>query len=285
MGEAPSHNQDLEVAYDARGTVAPEHLDLMLQAYRSMSEGAVRGLPAVTEVAYDPFSAERLDIFGAPGGGLRPVVLAIHGGYWRALSRRDASFMAAVLDGYGIATVSVDYTLAPQVGLDEIVRQVRTAVAWVHDHGSRYGLDSNRIVVVGSSAGAHLAAMTAVRGWQCELGLQDDVVKGCLVISGLFDLRPLVHTSANGWLGLNDGTARALSPALLSPADVPTRVLLAAHEATGFQAQSAMFDRLRNPTSPTLQVIANRNHFDVFLDLADDSSVATTTLLGLVEQS
>ncbi|UKD57168.1 MULTISPECIES: alpha/beta hydrolase [Amycolatopsis] len=266
--------------YSAQATVTAAEFDAAMARYRSASESATARLNGVAGLAFDPLSDERLDVWGISPGQLRPVVLAIHGGYWRMLSRHDTAFMARVLSDAGIATVAPDYTLAPAAPLEEIVRQVRAAVAWVHHHGAEHGLDRERIHVVGSSAGGHLTAMTAVAGWQRAAGLPEDVVKGAMTISGLFDVRPLVDSFANAWLTLDSTRAEALSPILAQPGAAPLHVAVAEHEAAGFHRQSKAF-HAHWPAAGPLTVVPGRNHFDVFLDLADPRSALSQALVRL----
>ncbi|WP_409464782.1 alpha/beta hydrolase [Amycolatopsis sp. GA6-003] len=265
--------------YSAQATVTKAEFDAVMARYRSASEAATTGLDGTADLAFDPLSDERLDVWGTSTGQLRPVVLAVHGGYWRMLSRHDTAFMARVQADAGIATVVPDYTLAPAAPLEEIVRQVRAAVAWVYHHGAEHGLDPERIHVVGSSAGGHLAAMTAVAGWQRAAGLPGDVVKGAMTISGLFDLRPLVGSFANAWLTLDLTRAEALSPISLPPGTAPLHVAVAEHEAAGFHRQSKAF-HAHWPTS-SWSLVPGRNHYDVFLDLADPASALSQALVGL----
>lgn len=274
----------IDAAYSARSTVSEAAFEDIMAQYRAESDRAVAGLDGYRDIRYDPDSGEGLDVWGTVPGVLRPVVIAIHGGYWRMLSRHDTAFMAGVLARRGIATVTVDYSLAPHARLEEIVRQVRAAVAWVYRHGERHGLDRDRIFVVGSSAGGHLAAMTAVAGWQADLGLPEDVVKGAMAISGLYDLRPLVESFANEWLFLDEARAAALSPMLIATPEGPSLVVAVAEkEATGFHTQSEQFHSMWTKEHDSeLIVVPERNHFDVFLDLADPDATLTRRLVQLV---
>ncbi|MDN5892404.1 MAG: alpha/beta hydrolase [Nocardioides sp.] len=281
---SPSRDET-DTAYGARATVSDAEFDSTIERYRTTSDEAIATMKGAREIRFDPGSDERLDVWGAGDRDLRPVVVAVHGGYWRMLSRHDTAFMARALDAAGTATVPIDYTLAPEASLEEIVRQVRAAIAWVHRNGAEHGLDPDRIHVVGSSAGAHLAAMTALAGWQEELGLPPDVVKGALTISGLFDLRPLVDSFANEWLGLDQERAAALSPALAPVGPARMSVALAADEASGFREQSRDFHRRWQAHGATYDVVPGRNHFDVFLDLADPDSTLFHRLLQFVDVS
>ncbi|MBM4556279.1 alpha/beta hydrolase fold domain-containing protein [Rhodococcus hoagii] len=272
----------IDVDYNVRNTVSPELFDATVEEYRQRSRETVDGLDGFADVRFDPDSTERLDVWGV-GGALRPVFVAIHGGYWRALSRHHTAFMAGMLADAGIATVAVDYGLAPHTPLEEIVRQVRAAVAWVYHHGAEHGLDRNRIVVGGSSAGGHLTATTMVSGWQAEFGLPDDVVRAAMPISGLFDIRPLVDSFANEWLGLDDSRASALSPMLQTDRVGPHAVVaVAEHDGVGFLEQSRKFhEAWARRSESELLVVPDRNHYDIFLDLAEPDSALGRALLGL----
>ncbi|AVP66919.1 alpha/beta hydrolase fold domain-containing protein [Rhodococcus hoagii] len=272
----------IDVDYNVRNTVSPELFDATVEEYRQRSRETVDGLDGFADVRFDPDSTERLDVWGV-GGALRPVFVAIHGGYWRALSRHHTAFMAGMLADAGIATVAVDYGLAPHTPLEEIVRQVRAAVAWVYHHGAEHGLDRNRIVVGGSSAGGHLTATTMVSGWQAEFGLPDDVVRAAMPISGLFDIRPLVDSFANEWLGLDDSRASALSPMLQTDRVGPRAVVaVAEHDGVGFLEQSRKFhEAWARRSESELLVVPDRNHYDIFLDLAEPDSALGRALLGL----
>lgn len=272
----------IDVDYNVRNTVSPELFDATVEEYRQRSRETVDGLDGFADVRFDPDSTERLDVWGV-GGALRPVFVAIHGGYWRALSRHHTAFMAGMLADAGIATVAVDYGLAPHTPLEEIVRQVRAAVAWVYHHGAEHGLDRNRIVVGGSSAGGHLTATTMVSGWQAEFGIPDDVVRAAMPISGLFDIRPLVDSFANEWLGLDDSRASALSPMLQTDRVGPRAVVaVAEHDGVGFLEQSRKFhEAWARRSESELLVVPDRNHYDLFLDLAEPDSALGRALLGL----
>lgn len=272
----------IDADYNVRNTVSPELFDATVEEYRRRSRETVDGLEGFADLRFDPDSTERLDVWGT-GPGLRPVFVAVHGGYWRALSRHHTAFMARMLDAAGIATVAVDYGLAPHTPLEEIVRQVRAAVAWVYHHGAEHGLDRDRIVVGGSSAGGHLTATTMVSGWQADFGLPDDVVRAAMPISGLFDIRPLVNSFANEWLGLDDTRASALSPMLQTDRVGPRAVVaVAEHDGVGFLEQSRMFHSAWARRSESeLLVVPDRNHYDIFLDLAEPESALSRALLGL----
>jgi acetyl esterase/lipase len=127
-----------------------------------------RGVVAYTDLVYrrDGDHRARLDIYAragpVPARG-RPAVLAIHGGGWRGGSKHDYGPMAGALVEHGYVVVAVDYRLsrpgAPSWPANR--DDLRAAVRWVRGHAAAYGVDPNRIAVMGASAGGHLAALIA----------------------------------------------------------------------------------------------------------------------------
>ncbi|TYB39401.1 alpha/beta hydrolase [Actinomadura chibensis] len=274
-------DEELDVAYNVRRKAGEELFARHMRQYRDLSARAVDGLPGSPGIVYDDASGERLDVWGTGDGEPRPVFVFLHGGYWMALSRAESSFMARGLHEQGVATVVPDYTLAPKATLEEIVRQVRAAVAWVYRNGAEHGLDPDRIVVGGSSAGGHLTGMTMVGGWQEPLGLPGDVVKAALPVSGLFDIRPITRVYVNEYVRLDEARAAALSPALL-PADrrCPAVFAAAEHDGAGFLDQSRRFHARWG--AGDLMIVPDRDHFDVVLDLGDAGSALGGALADLV---
>ncbi|MFC4913614.1 alpha/beta hydrolase [Actinomadura gamaensis] len=273
-------DEQLDVAYNVRRKAGPERFEALMKRYRADSDAAVAGLPGTPGIRYDQTSGERLDVWGTEDGELRPVFVFLHGGYWMAGAKEDTAFMARMLHGRGVATVVPDYTLTPKVTVEEIVRQARAAVAWVWHHGREHGLDPDRIVVGGSSAGGHLTGMTMVEGWQEELGLPADVVKAAMPFSGLFDLRPILRVYVNENARLDLESATRLSPAFL-PAGrrCPAVFAVGSEDGSGFLDQSRRFQPYWG--NGPLLVADGRDHFDVVLDLEDPDTEVSRALLGL----
>jgi len=283
--EAGWPRERLDRDYNARATIPVAAYEAEMLRYRAMSDAARESHATHLDVVYDEESGQALDIFGTAAGELRPVFVFIHGGYWRALSKRDSAFMAGMLAKHGIASVAVDYRLAPETSLTEIVREVRAAIAFLSKNGRTYGLDPDRIFVGGSSAGGHLTGTVIAGGWQKDFGVPDDVVKGALPVSGLFHLGPIAKSYVQDWMRLDDAAVGALSPAETLPErGCPIVVAYAAGEADGFKRQSVDYDRQWREAgfSSELIEVQRRNHFDVILDLADEDTELSRALLRLI---
>ena len=198
-------------------------------------------LPCTLDVRFGPTLDETLDIFPAAHPGA-PVLVFVHGGYWRLLSSKEFSLVARGPHAHAITVVVTNYSLCPKVTIAEITRQSRAALAWMYHNIERYNGDPNRLFVAGHSAGGHQVGMLAITDWVGEYGLPADIIKGGLPISGLFDLRPFRHCWLQPKLQLDADLIERQSPLLHIPrAAPPLWVTLGGDESAEFHRQSADF--------------------------------------------
>ncbi|WMD18747.1 alpha/beta hydrolase [Achromobacter seleniivolatilans] len=286
----------LDVQYNARATV-PDILPI-LKKYADDSATARQSLDCALDVPFGDHPDELLDIFpaacatpAASGTANAPVFVFIHGGYWRLLSKSDSSGMAPAFTQAGAVVVSVNYSLAPAVTLDRIVDQNRRALAWIHRHIAEYGGDPKRIHICGSSAGGHLVGALLSSGWHASYEVPHDVIRGAAPLSGLFDLRPLVHTHINEWMRLNEASAIRNSPALQLPqTGCPLVVSYGESETAEFKRQSDDYlAAWRERGFPGQYVpMPGTNHYDIVLTLNDPDSPLTRAIfeqMGLAPAS
>jgi arylformamidase len=236
-------------------------------------------------VRFGPTRDERLDIYRAAGNGPRPVLIFIHGGYWRAFSAADFALVAPGPLAHGIDVVLTDYSLAPKVSIDEITRQSRAAVAWVHEHAAAWGGDPHRIFVAGHSAGGHQAAMVLATDWAGEYGLPADTVAGGVPLSGIFDLRPLAYSYLAPALQLSRRTIETQSPLLFDVPPGPPRIVAwGGGETSEFVRQSrdyAAHCRASGIDARELS-LGDDDHFDAVLELNDPDSELTAATAALI---
>lgn len=226
------------------------------------------------DLAYGHGSGETLDIFPAesqPGGASAPVLVFIHGGYWRSLDKADHAFLAPAFVKQGACVVVPNYALCPTVTIPDITLQMVKALAWVYRHIATYGGDPHRITVVGHSAGGHLAAMLLTCQWPAyRPGLPPALVKNALSISGLYDLEPLRHTPfLADSLRLTPAQVKKASPALLpAPAAQQDRGVLytvaGGDESSEFLRQNQMIQQVwGQDVVPVCEALPGLNHFSV----------------------
>lgn len=282
--------------YDATALWAQYNVEATvpsLDDYRLANEAKTaemkEALECHADLAYGASPMEVLDLFpvenAANGAGV-PLFVFIHGGYWHRGSKNAAGFMAKTFVEKGVALASVDYDLAPDVDLDEIVRQARASVVWLASQAEEYGIDRERIYVGGTSAGGHLAAMVAAGGWHEDAWVADDLVKGVITISGLFDLEPLLEIEPNSWLKLDREGAQRNSPVHMPLAmEMPVVIGYGADETDEFRRQSDAYAEALRGRGAQCSVfeITDHNHFSIAQTLAEPDSVLSKQILGMIE--
>ncbi len=224
------------------------------------------------DIAYGDGVGETLDVFPAATPGA-PVLIFIHGGYWRSLDKSDFSFIAPALNAAGATVVVPNYALCPAVGIEHIALKLTQAVAWVCRHGAAYGADASRLGVVGHSAGGHLATMLLSCRWK---DVADDLpaqpLAGALSISGLYDLEPLRHVpSLIADLQLTPAAVKRLSPAFFSrPKGGKLYTTVGLDESDEFLRQNALIRDVWGPTAvPVCETLPGVDHFSILEGLVE----------------
>jgi len=261
---------DLEAEYNNRARV-PDHPAVMAR-WRETAEAARAAHPPV-EIAYGKGEREVMDLFDAGPGA--PLAVFLHGGYWQALDKSWFSGIAPAFLTHGVSLSVPSYDLAPNVRLGVILRQVREAMENIR---ARTGA---RPVVFGHSAGGHMAAGM----------LSEGRASAAVAISGVFDLRPLIPTSLNMALDLDEREAAALSPIFWpvpngsTPGGTILDCIVGGDESPEFLRQSRMMaDHWgANGVETRFEALPGLNHFTVLNPLFDPDSTLVQRIAGLAK--
>ncbi len=255
---------DLEAEYNNRARV-PEHPAII--AGWAADSAAYREAKPPRVVRYGDGERHTFDLFET---GTGPAAMFIHGGYWQALDKSFFSHMARGLNALGVSVAVPSYDLCPNVRIGDIVEQMRSACAALHRETNA------PIVVSGHSAGGHLAA--------CLLATEAHV-PAAYALSGLFELKPLVPTSLNGALRLDNDEAEALSPLTWpAPEGKTLDAVVGGAESSEYLRQSASIVEAwgADGVDTRYEAIAGANHFTVIAPLADANSAMCARILDLV---
>jgi arylformamidase len=265
------HMSHAKLAQEYSPSSCVDDFMVYIHDYINHSKAAFDQLPCQSDLAYSSNEGEALDYFPVQTGQANaPLVVFIHGGYWQELSKNESCFMAPDIVKQGINLAVVDYTLAPEASINQMIAQCCRAVAWLLQQAQALGFDANKIVIAGSSAGGHLAASVLQAAQQHLHGLTPRSIAGAILLSGIYDLRPLVNTYVNEPLKLTDEGAAALSPGLYSNQDLPPCVIAyGSNETQEFKRQSGEYHQqlLSDGVPSTCVEISQRNHFDVVFEL------------------
>lgn len=266
---------DLAAEYNNRAQV-PDHPRIIADWY---ADAAAYREKAQFEagLAYGARPRNLVDIFHPEQDRGLPLVVFIHGGYWKSFDRTVFSHMAAGANAHGLDVAIPGYSLCPEVTLPGIVDELRQCCLFLHRHTGR------RLVVAGHSAGGHLAACMAATGW-VHYGAPADLVKACFAISGVFDLRPLMATPHNDELRLSPADAMAASPLFWpAPQALALDSWVGAAESFEFRRQARSLAAAWAGLGLVCRYheVADENHFTVSRGLADPASAMTARLVEL----
>lgn len=235
-----------------------------------LSAAARARLKGEFDVAYGDTPRQALDIYHG-GNGKAPIVVYLHGGYWRVGEKEKQAILAEPLVQAGFPVVMLGTDLCPAVSVDAIVAQVMKGIVWTHANAARIGGDGRRIYLYGHSAGAHLAAMALVEDWS-RRGLPADLICGATLVSGIYDVEPVLHISVNEQIRLTPDRVAALSPQRL-PLQRPVPLVFAAggDEAPGWVALTHEYAAICRQAGCEVEVIIvpHEGHFSTIPMQAD----------------
>lgn len=268
----------LDAQYNNRAAVA--EAPQFIARWEADSEAVRQAGGPPAELAYGDHPRHTLDVFAGPGV-TAPTLVFIHGGYWHMLAKTAYHFPAPAITGAGINYVALEYPLAPEVTIGDIVASVRQGIAWLWRNGSDHGLDPDRLYVSGHSAGGHLTAMAMASDWAgVGPGLPDDLLKAGLAISGLFDMEPIRLSYLNKELSIAEADVAGLSP-MNNLAPRRLDVVVGGAESDEYLRQAREYHQAWAAAGGTGRLVAtgDDNHFSVIDGLDDPKS----ELFGLIK--
>ena len=278
--------KELAIQLDVAQTI--EDLPAYQQESAEMSLKVVNNLDCFKDVQYGNDEPQKLDIFPA-AVDRAPILVDIHGGGWRSGSRNIRSFPASSVTKAGVMWVPIDYGLAPNYSIHQMVDHVRSAIVWLYHNVSKYGGDPSKLYVSGNSAGGHLTGCILMPDWHKNFGVPSDIIKGACAISGVYDLQALVHAEYgyNDELGMDIETAQNFSPLFNLPTKgCPLIVSYGAPEPNEFRRQSRVYyEAWKDGGFPATEIVVNgAHHFAMSRQMSDPNSALFQAVTKMIYQ-
>jgi arylformamidase len=263
--------KELDDAYD-QSKYAP-NLAQIVKRYGTNSEATRARLGAPKRLSYGATPIESADLYPAKRPNA-PVHVFIHGGAWRTGSAKDYAFQAETFMHAGAHFVTLDFVNVTQTGGDlmPMADQVRRAVAWIYKNAASFGGDPNRVYVSGHSSGGHLGGVVLVTDWEKDFGLPKDVVKGGLLCSGMYDLKPVRLSARSSYVKFTDEMEHKLSTQRhLDKLNTPVILAYGTLETPEFQRQTRDFAAAVQAAGKPVQVLVadGYNHFEIIETIAN----------------
>jgi arylformamidase len=262
--------RELDAAYD-QSKYAPNQAQIQeRRLVNSARARAVLGEPL--RLSYGASAIEGLDVYRTSHANA-PVNVFIHGGAWRNGRAADFAYLAEIFVRAGAHSVILDFTNIDAAGgnLMTMAAQVRAAVAFVYQNAARFGGDPDRLYVSGHSSGGHLAGTVVSADWGKDFGLPADLVKGALLCSGMYDLKPVRLSARSNYVKFTDEIEQELSALRhLDRIVCPLVVAYGTGETPEFQRQARDFAAALKAAGKPVQLMVGEayNHFEMLETLA-----------------
>ena len=278
--------KELDDAYDQ--TVYAPNQQLLAKRRAAASAAVLERLGPPQRVAYGPSEHEKLDIYKTHRPNA-PVNVYVHGGAWRNGEAKNFAAPAEMFVNAGANFAILDFVQVQETGGDllPMAQQVRSAVAWVYKNAASFGADPNRVFITGHSSGAHLSGCTLVTDWQKEYELPADILKGGLLISGMYDLKPVRLSKRSEYVKFTDEVEEKLSSIRhLDKLHAPITVCYGTEETPEFQRQSRDFAAAVKAAGKPVELLVGEslNHFEMQETLGNPYAIggrAALKMLGL----
>lgn len=271
-----------EKQYNARASI-PDHPQIFARWAETSAQ--VRATYACDlDIQYGTDVAETLDVFPAQGEA-KAMMVFIHGGWWRSLDKSDFSFIVPEFSKRGIVIANINYGLAPNTFMGDMVKQSRNALAWLYRHTPHFGIDPDKFFIAGHSAGAHLAAMMLATDWsKFADDTPRDMIKGMMGVSGIYDLAPLLQiASVNCDLKLTANSAKKLSPTLLKAKSLAPLYLAAGElESDEFKRQTNLLATMWHKNIEHNQIVNSTHHLNIVDRFADSENALFKQTLAML---
>jgi len=277
--------KDLDDAYD-QICWAPnrEHIR---ERRRLASERAIARIGLPERLAYGPTEIEKLDIYKSTRPNA-PINVYIHGGAWRGGLAKNFAYMAEMHLAAGAHFVVPDFVWVQEAGgsLMTMADQVRRAVAWVYKNATSFGGDPNRLYLSGHSSGGHLGGVIVITDWRKDFGLPADIIKGALLVSGMYDLEPVRLSKRSNYVNFDDATEKALSAQRhIDKINMPLIIAYGTLESPEFQRQSRDFAAAVKAAGKSVELIIGEgfNHFEIQETMANPFGLGGRAALSMMQ--
>ena len=272
---------ELDDDYD-QAVYAPNR-DIVHSRNRFNSDRVRARLGEPQRVAYGSGEYEKLDLFKTKASNA-PINVFIHGGAWRLREAKDYAFMAETFVNNGAHFIALDFTGVDKTGGDlrPMVDQVRRAIVWVYKNAASFGGDPSKLYVSSQSSGAHLGGVMCTTDWAKLYGVPKDIIKGALLCSGMYDLKPVRLSKRSEYVTFTDAIEQDMSSQRhLGLLNCPVIVAYGTCETPEFQRQNREFAAaVKAAGKPvTLLVGEGYNHFEMPEMLANPYSMLGRAVL------
>jgi arylformamidase len=266
--------EELDRAYD-QAAWAANGLEIQ-ERIAARSAAVAQSTPPLTR-RYGLGDMQFIDLFVPAKADGAPVFILIHGGAWRLSMRQAFHGPAPTITAAGGILAIVGFDCIPTVRLPDMAGQIQDAIRWIGCEITAFGGDARNLHLIGHSSGAHLAAVMVAAGLPG--------VRSATLISGLYELEPVMLSARRLYLGLTAEETEALSPIRhVGAISAKCSVWWGSGDSPEFKRQSEAFAEALRDTGHLTRaaMLPDRNHFEMLEELENPESPIVQAMLAAV---
>jgi len=277
---------ELEQQYNNRAG-RPDFESTVVPDWVRRSDAARASLDCTLDIQYGQGVRQKLDVFRSREK-TAPTLVFFHGGYWQRGEKSLYEFIAQPYSEAGVSVVFIGYDLCPAVTVTQISEQAREAIAYVWRNAAELGVSTDRLIVIGHSAGGHITEMMMATDWSAYASdLPANLILSGIPVSPVSLLEPVRLTqSINAELHMDAAEAQAQSPIINHPpcTNASQLVVVGGAESDEFLRQAKMYQDAfcSDQRQIELYIAPDVDHFDVLNTLTAPSSELFQKILKLL---
>lgn len=230
------------------------------------------GLEITGNVVYDPTHNLALDVYRPKGAHDLPTVVFFYGGSWKSGKRQWYRWVGEALAQRGLVVMIPTYRLWPKVEMDGFMSDGAHAVAWANQHAAAYGGSSDKLFVMGHSAGAHIGALLATdANWLKDVGMKPRDLKGFIGLAGPYDFLPLKDPDYISMFGITHAQQLLSQPVHFVDGDEPPMLLMqgTSDDIVSPKNAKSLARALREHNEPVkLVLVPDIGHFAILFSMS-----------------
>ena len=271
----------LERHYNPRVAVpdAQDYIDDFIERSKDVREK----IEGFYDIRYGAKPKQTLDLHLPNDVKNPPLLVYIHGGYWRAIDKNDHSFVALPFLKDGIAVANVNYDLCPSVTLSEIVEELIEAFHFVKKQASDW--KTSGIYLIGHSAGAHLVGELIGRNF-FDNEQENSKLKGAILSSGIYEPELVLNLEVNQEIRLDEKMASECNVMNKPPlTKSPIMVCVGGDEPEGWIDQSRRYAEVcrSQNLSVDFQIVEDANHFSLLDHAMNSDYKLNQKIIGFIK--
>ncbi|WP_416040468.1 alpha/beta hydrolase [Acinetobacter lactucae] len=266
-------------------TVWASNFKQIMERMNYRSEFTIKTLGEPESYQYDKFPTHKIDFYKAENKNA-PLMIFIHGGAWKSGRAKEYAYIANPFIANNINVAIIDFDDVIKVGLNGMIEQIRNSIKWIYINSAKLSINKNKIYIVGHSSGAHLGGVLLTTNWEKQ-NMPKDIIKGAVLISGMYDMKPVRLSARASYVKFDDKTEDEMSTIRYADSiNSPILLSYGGLESYEFKRQTEDFAKKLKHEHKKVDLIPQPyfNHFEIIDDFGNPYNALTQQTIQMIKK-